>query len=337
MIGQLWSGSTCENRKRALEELGCKIIGFDVSPYIYCKNRFFASMAHRLNIGPSVMALNHDLHALATRLPHDIDLIWVDKGQWLSPQVLLVLKQATGARIAHYTPDAQLVDNQSRQFNAGVPLYDVMFTTKPFEVDLYRRLGARHIFLVRQSYDASRLFPRELSAAEREAFGADVSFIGHCQPHYANHLKVASKSRARIRVWGPGWRRYSRIHPWVRGIFSGDGVWGEDYAKALNAASIGLCLLSKKIPETTTTRTFEIPGCGAFMLAERTPHHLELFRESVEAEFFSSGEELVEKICFYLEHPKIRLEIAAAGHQRCQSNGDSDVSRMRQILDLVDA
>lgn len=337
MIGQLWPGSTGENRKRALEELGCTTIGFDVSPYTHCDNRFFASLAHRLNIGPPVTAMNRDLLALAVQLSNDVDLIWVDKGKWLRPEVLVAFKRVTGARIIHYTPDAQLVDNRSRQFNAGVPLYDAIFTTKPFEVDLYRRLGARSVFLVHQSYDASRLFPRELSAEERVAFGSDVCFIGHCQSHYAKYLKVAHQSRSRIRIWGPGWRRYSHTNHWVRDIFSGDGVWGENYAKALNAASIGLCFLSKKIPETTTTRTFEIPACGTFMLAERTPQHLELFREGEEAEFFGCGEELVEKIHFYLKHPAKRKKIAAAGRQRCISSGYSDVRRMRQILDLAGA
>ena len=37
---------------------------------------------------------------------------------------------------------------------------------------------------------------------------------------------------------------------------------------ALSATDVGLCLLARDlVPDTTTTRTFEIPGCGAFMLA----------------------------------------------------------------------
>lgn len=125
------------------------------------------------------------------------------------------------------------------------------------------------------------------------------------------------------------------MHKWAREIFSGDGVWEEDYAKALNGATIGLCLLSKKIPETTTTRTFEIPGCGVFMLAERTEHHLALFREGVEAEFFGNHEELVEKIGYYLHNPQQREKIAAAGHERCLKSGYDNLSRMQQIVELI--
>jgi len=52
------------------------------------------------------------------------------QGKVALPETLLELRQITGAKIVHYTPDAQLVDNKSRHFVAAIPLYDVMFTTK---------------------------------------------------------------------------------------------------------------------------------------------------------------------------------------------------------------
>ncbi len=335
VVGQLWAGSTSENHRCALESLGYKTIGFDVSPYTTHRNPIIRSVGHRLNAGPIVARLNRDLQNFVRDPGWSVDFVWVEKGKWLYPETVTTLKERCKRAVVHYTPDAQLVDNQSRQFNESIPLYDVMFTTKPFEVDLYRNLGARNIFLVHQSYDSRRLYPRSLDRSDREAFESGVSFIGHYQPHYARYLKTASQLDARLRVWGPGWRRYSRVHQWSRRVFAGDGVWQEDYAKALNGAAIALCLLSKKIPETTTTRSFEIPGSGAFMLAERSAPHLELFQEGVEAEFFASPEEFIEKINFYLRNPLARKKIAAAGHQRCIRSGYDDLSRMRQMIEVV--
>ena len=111
---------------------------------------------------------------------------------------------------------------------------------------------------------------------------------------------------------------------------------GGDYARAINAAKIGLGLLSKRFPETTTTRTFEIPGCGTFLLAERSLHHQELYKEGHEAEFFGSPDEMVEKINHYLANPVRRLKIAAAGHQRCIVSGYSNRHRIRKVLDIVE-
>lgn len=336
VIGQLWNGGTCENRRRAVEELGHPTISFDTSSYTTYRNPFWRSLAHRVNIGPPVAALNRDLLDFVKNTVREVAHIWVDKGKWLLPETLRTLRHATGATLIHYTPDAQLLDNTSHHFRSSLPLYDVMFTTKPFELDLYRRHGARHVFLIHQSYDSKRLRPRALSVEDKRRFGADVTFIGHCQPHYAKYLRTARPASRQLRIWGPGWSRYARRHPWARDIVAGDGVWADDYAKALGAACIGLCLLSKRIPETTTTRTFEIPGCGTFMLAERTAHHLELFEEGVEADFFGSCDEMTDKIQFYLSKPSIRKRIANAGYQRCLSSGYSDLQRVRQMLDIVE-
>ncbi|MBA7681728.1 hypothetical protein ES703_90068 [subsurface metagenome] len=116
----------------------------------------------------------------------------------------------------------------------------------------------------------------------------------------------------------------------------GKSIVCEDYCMALSAASICLGLLSKLFPETTTTRSFEIPACGAFMLAERTNEHLELFEEGKEAEFFSSNEELIKKIRYYINHPEKRKRIAEAGRQRCLKSRYSYQDRLKEILEQIE-
>jgi spore maturation protein CgeB len=71
------------------------------------------------------------------------------------------------------------------------------------------------------------------------------------------------------------------------------------------------------------------------MLGERTEEHLDLFREGVEAEFFSSNDELSDKVRYYLAHPEQRLRIAAAGRERCLKDGYSYSDRLRSILETV--
>jgi spore maturation protein CgeB len=129
--------------------------------------------------------------------------------------------------------------------------------------------------------------------------------------------------------------RHARRNAWARHCVRGDGVWFDDYPVALACAGIGLGLLSKRFPETTTTRTFEIPACGTFLLAERTADHLSLYEEGREAEFFSSTGELVEKARFYTANPALRERIAQAGRERYLRSGHTRRTRYREMLEAI--
>jgi len=114
-----------------------------------------------------------------------------------------------------------------------------------------------------------------------------------------------------------------------------NGIWGESYVRALASSRIALGLLSKRIPETTTTRSFEIPAAGTFMLAERTADHMALFDEGIEAEFFSTQEELRDKASFYLSHESAREKIAAFGRQRCLKSEYHSRDQLKKVLILL--
>jgi hypothetical protein len=329
-VGQLWEGSTTLGRMRALDRLGIESIGFDTTPFSLVGSRIERSLLYRAHVGRGIGALNRHLQAFAAR--NNFDAVWIDKGVWIWPDTLSALRSAARRRLAvHYTPDAQLLSNRSRYFDGCIPLYDLLVTTKPFELDCYYDAGARDTLLVLQGY-GRQFTPGDGSPWSGSELRSEVCFIGHCQHHYTTCIRAASTVAAGLRVWGPRWPRYAWIHAWARPIVQGDGLWGERYPAALRSTKIALGLLSKFIPETTTTRTFEIPATGVFMLAERNPDHLALFEEAQEAEFFASEEELKDKIRFYLANDGARTRIAAAGRERCVKSGYSDGHQLRRVL-----
>ncbi len=333
-IGPLWQGGTCLQRMKALERLGCRIVPFDTTSYLEAGSRIQRSLAHRLTWGPAIQRLNRDLCRQSTQ--RRCDWVWIDKGTWIYPHTVETLRESTGACMVHYTPDPAILFHRTRHFIAAIPSYDVLITSKGWEIEHYKRHGAREIVLLPQGYDRDIFRPREVRGAAAAGLQSDVCFVGHFETNYCQRIRAASKAVAagKLAVWGR-WQRAEFIRPWLRNVVRGAGVWGEDYANAICCSKIGLGLLSKWIPETSTTRTFEIPACGTFLLAERTDEHASFFDEGREAEFFDSNEELQDKVKYYLRHENARRQIAGAGRQRCLRSGYSYDDRMRQALESL--
>ena len=84
---------------------------------------------------------------------------------------------------------------------------------------------------------------------------------------------------------------------------------------------VPICLnLSKGCAETgLNLRHFEITAHGGFMLTYPLAELESSFVVGQECDVFHNEEELLEKIAYYLEHPKERTEIALAGQRRTLS------------------
>jgi spore maturation protein CgeB len=82
-------------------------------------------------------------------------------------------------------------------------------------------------------------------------------------------------------------------------------------------------------------RTFEVPACGSFMLAERSEEQRAMFVEDREAVFFSNTEELCDKVRYYLAHDDLRRRIAQAGFDRVTSGRNTYRDRLSVLMDQI--
>lgn len=222
--------------------------------------------------------------------------------------------------------------NQSQEYLECIPLYDIHFTTKSYILDDMKRLGAKKIVFTNQLFESTYHHPMNLTDEERNRLGGDVGFIGAWEKERCDSILFLANHGIKVKVFGDGkWGEYKNnpnltIYP---------GVFSADYSKALQAFKVSLCFLRKMNFDQQTSRTMEIPGCGGFMLAERTDEHLALFEEGKEAAFFSSNEELLEKCRYYLAHDEERKAIAEAGHKKCETAGYSNEKGIKKMLDMV--
>jgi hypothetical protein len=264
------------------------------------------------------------------------DILWADKAMTIKRGTLRVLRRRFPAMAMAWCAEDDMAapHNQSMWFRRALPLYDVAFTTKTFNVSELMSIGARRVELFLDAYDETLHRPLDLSPEDHARYGCEVGFIGTFEEDRAEQMLFLAEQGIVVTVWGSGWEQWKNKHENLKVKYK--PIYGEEYAKAINGTKINLCFLRKINRDEVTSRSVEIPACGAFMLGERTSRHLEFFQENKEASFFSSRKELLEKVRYYLTHDDERRRIAAAGRARCLASGYSMCTQLAYMLTAVD-
>ena len=333
--GALSWGSQSLARMRALSKLAddCYAVTSDLvlGEYVYRSN--WQRLQTRLAYAPLVAKVRDLLLRECERYVPDI--VWVNQGSLVSAEALAEIRARTGAMLVHYTDDSLHAPGMlTRVFRKAIPVYEVLITTKERELPLYEQLGARRSISALHGLDPAIHRPMALTPVEMGKHRCDVVLLGQAMASRAALVvAVANGTGAHIKVYGRGWAQaLQKYHVSV----NVDGwLFGDAYVRALRGAKVALGVLNESVGDQVTQRSFEIPACGVFMLAPRTAHLCSLFRESREAAYFSSPDELVAKVRHYLAHDDEREAIAAAGYQRVVSLGCYWEDRLKGVLEAV--
>jgi spore maturation protein CgeB len=236
--------------------------------------------------------------------------------------------------------------NQTPTFYPNLSRFDVILTTKSYNVREFHRAGAPRAVYIANAYDPRIHFPCPPSAAERAEMAGDVAFIGTFRPQRADDLnRIVALRDLKLNIWGGGWNKMGRIdnlhrrRRWrdLRACVHPYELWCAEMGKAIQSNKITLGLLYRENRDLQTSRSFEIPACGGFMLAERTEEHRMYFEEDKEAAYFGSFDELRDKLRFYAAHDSVRERIAAAGYRRAVESPYRYTDRARFALELLES
>ena len=260
----------------------------------------------------------------------DFDVIWSDKAINVRPQIL--------RRIRQQFPQVKLVfasgDNmtvpafRNKAFLETLPLFDVVITMKSGTESDLENLGARLAVYIPKSFDK-----RWVSLLRTRQPRFDVSFIGSFEYERSRSLIALAESGLSVNVWGNGWGRLVGEQPNLK--IHNKPVYYKEMIEKIEETKINLCFLRKLAQDKSTNRTFEIPACAGFMLAESTHEQKAFFPAGEAAEYFHTDAELVEKCNYFLANDDRRLTVAARGHQLCLSSGYSYHARAQQFMDDV--
>ena len=327
-IGIRTQGTTSQLRADTLAELlptaNWQFIDTD-EPFL-SSHRIWKSLAFRLRTGPAVRAMNQ--HVLAQLGSTRFDVAWIDKGVNLWPDTVKKIRSLS-KKLIYYTPDCSFESNRSRFFESTAQLYDLVVTTKSFELERYTKLIPEdRILLTTQSYDEQQHRPTcDFNEKRKEAV-----LIGLCEPDREACIEQLLNHGVPVRIGGQGWKRFLARHRRNSRLqFEGDRVFGDHYTDTISRAAVGLGLLTKRFPELHTTRTFEIPACGTALATPRNSETAKLFRDD-EAIFFQDHLKLAQELRMLLDDEQRLKRISAAGTARIRAGSFSNSCVIRQIL-----
>jgi hypothetical protein len=147
-------------------------------------------------------------------------------------------------------------------------------------------------------------------------------------------IKFLLDKGVNIKIFGRGWGDY----PEFKKIYAGP-VNQEDYAKIINESKINLSLtraedLGDKKRFNMKGRFFENALCSSFQLIEDFPTVRKVFKKGEDTDFFSTKEELLEKINYYLKNEKERERMAKNCYKKTTLKYNREIS-LRNIFAKV--
>lgn len=327
----------------AFEKLGCESVIFaeeDLYRQLFprLKNKYTNRLFWRLFSRPIQKEF---LNAVREEKP---DLILILKGWYFRPETLSAIKkELPQTKIFCFNPDNPFNTWHFGASNSwmlkSIPLYDVYFIWANLLIADIKKLGAQMVEYLPFGYDQKIHYPIEVSQEEKNIYGSDIAFIGSRDEKRESWLSYLSDYD--FKIWGSAWQKAGSS---LQQKWQGREVVAEEFAKVCNSAKIILNIIREQNSEypghnisSHNMRTFEVPACGGFLLSVRTDEAKSFFEEDREAAYFSSPEELKEKIEFYLKNDGLRKQIAEAGHKKLLNSGYAYTDRAKKIIEVYES
>jgi spore maturation protein CgeB len=317
----------------ALERLGHQVIPFNFYDY-NPSNPLVHRIVYRLAMGPAVDRLNRDLVSLAER--EKPDLLWADKLLWIRPRTLDRFRAMGIATVSYMidNPFGPRRDPGWRLYMKDIPHYDLHVVQRDKNILDYTSRGARDVIKIQTAYEPTLQYPPPESWSDVDR-NRQVSFIGTpyddrpatlTRLSQLNEFEVVVSGNQRV------WQRDLAPDIFARVYREGE-LYQQQYREAIWRSRINLSFITHSNCDEFVHKSFEITGCGGFLLAERSDGHLQRFKEDEEAVFFSSFNELLEKIRRYLPDEAARQRIAKAGCLRGARDGYHNDRQVELILE----
>lgn len=334
-FGPQWDGSTSLQRLHAFQQVqGVDAIGIDNGAQNGKPGTSLTALAHRvrwkLRLPADVNRENERLVAAVAR--HHPDIVLVDNSKVIRRSTLDRLRSLGTPRLVYYTPDDIAArHNLSLPLKWSLPYWDIVCTTKTFNVPELKAMGVRKPLLVGKAFDPALHRPLNRADVGEDFERFDAVFLGTYEKERCASINALAEAGVSVLVYGSDKGNWSTksVSQKVRLRKS---AFGEEYVKAWHTGKVALCFLRKINRDRITQRTMEIAAIGRPMVGERTDEHDQHFIDGTEYLGFSSDEELIRQVRALLADDARRRRVGRAARERCLASGYSSIDRAHQML-----
>jgi spore maturation protein CgeB len=152
----------------------------------------------------------------------------------------------------------------------------------------------------------------------------DVSFVGTNRPGRMELMKFLDSQGIKVQIWGNNW-------PKETPNYMGEAIYLDDKRYVYKSTKI---VLNSHYLIGPNMRFFETLGYGCFLLSDMVDGIEDLgFKDGVHYASYSSMQDLVAKIHYYLDYPTEREKIARQGHIFIKNH--TYQQRVREVLESI--
>lgn len=230
--------------------------------------------------------------------------------RFIHPLLVKLIKDA-GITIIHMNPDQMTTLEYQQIF---VETYDLYFTKDPYMLRFMRNNLKFNVRLYSEAFNKRLHKKPEISKIECEDLvGIDVMTYGTMYPYRTQMLAQMLKYDIQLKVFGTKPHRYYNHS--LDNVFQNRFIVGEEKSQLLYGAKIVFNQMHFAEVESVNNRFFEANGSGAFQLSDYRPILKELLPVDPELVSFKTIDEGIDKVKYYLTHPKDRYVIAEKVYQ----------------------
>ena len=270
---------------------------------------------------PHVIALSHRVRASR---PEAVVCV---KALGFRPPLVRLFRRLVGVPVWNLYPDIP-GDPADAPFRVveSLKAFDGVLIWSPHLVEELRRAGLRRVELLRFACDTATYYPPPDGVAPE----IDVSFVGTWHPEREAVVRALGPITYGV-VAGPNWSRASALPAgWTR---RSERIAPEEARNIYWRSKVVLNVLHPLSKPGYNMRSFEVPACGAAMLATRTDEHAELFQDGREAVLYRSPAEAAAHAATLLSDDDRRLDIERAALRRVAT--ETYEARARELVDRI--